>query len=63
VVAVSLQLAQLEGSLTLLDRLERQFPRERLAELRAAAARLAGELGSSSPRVDRLKRPRRRRKA
>jgi hypothetical protein len=57
------QLARLEGSLTLLDRLERQFPRERLAELRAAAARLAGELGSSSPRVGRLKRPRRRRKS
>ena len=53
------QLAQLEGSLTLLERLERQFPRERLGELRAAAARLAGELDSSSPRVAR---PRKRRR-
>jgi hypothetical protein len=41
------RLSELEGSLTLLERLERQFPRERLAELRAAAARLAGQLVSA----------------
>jgi hypothetical protein len=52
------RLAELEGSHMLLDRLERQFPRERLAELRAAAARLAGQL-ASSPRAER---PRRRRR-
>jgi hypothetical protein len=52
------RLAELEGSQMLLDRLERQFPRERLAELRAAAARLAGQL-ASSPRAER---PRRRRR-
>ena len=42
------RLSELEGSLTLLERLERQFPRERLADLRAAAARLAGQLASTS---------------
>jgi hypothetical protein len=43
------QLAALEGSIVLLERLERQFPPQRLAELRAAADRLAGNLGSSPP--------------
>jgi hypothetical protein len=43
------QLAALEGSLVLLERLERQFPPQRLAELRAAANRLAGRLGSAPP--------------
>ena len=42
------RLGELEGSHMLLERLERQFPRERLAELRAAAARLAGQLASVS---------------
>ncbi len=37
-------LARLEGSLSLLDRLEGLFPRERLARLREAASLLAGEL-------------------
>src|SRR5207302_11047285 len=54
------QLAQLEGSLTLLERLERQFPRERLGELRAAADHLAGELGMAAASVpDSPRRPRR----
>jgi hypothetical protein len=43
------QLAALEGSAVLLERLERQFPPQRLSELRAAGHRLAGELGSSPP--------------
>src|SRR5207248_566670 len=43
------QLAALEGSLVLLERLERQFPPQRLAALRAAARRLAGELGATPP--------------
>ncbi len=42
------RLSELEGSLSLLERLERQFPRERLAQLRAAAASLAGQLASTS---------------
>ncbi|MCA1644360.1 MAG: hypothetical protein LC797_02445 [Chloroflexi bacterium] len=48
-VAQPEQLAVLEGSLVLLERLERQFPPERLARLRAAASRLAGQLGSAPP--------------
>jgi hypothetical protein len=54
-------LGELEGAHTLLERLERQFPPERLRELRAAAARLAGDLsahGSVRPRP----KPRRRRR-
>jgi hypothetical protein len=43
------QLASLEGSMVLLERLERQFPPQRLVELRAAAARLAGNLNSAPP--------------
>ncbi len=43
------QLAALEGSIVLLERLERQFPPHRLAELRAAADRLAGNLSSAPP--------------
>ena len=42
-------LAELEGSATLLERLELQFPPERLRELRAAAARLGGELQARVP--------------
>jgi hypothetical protein len=38
------RLAELEGSTTLLERLEHQFPPARLAELRADAGRLAGTL-------------------
>jgi hypothetical protein len=51
------RLAELEGALSLLQRLERQFAPERLAELRIAAERLAGELRASPPRP----KPRRRR--
>jgi hypothetical protein len=51
------RLADLEGSQGLLERLERQFPPERLAALRAAAARLAGDL-TTSPKPP----PRRRRR-
>jgi len=40
------RLAELEGSTGLLERLEHQFPPPRLAELRAAANRLAGTLGA-----------------
>src|SRR5207253_7073314 len=43
------QLAALEGSIVLLERLERQFPPNRLSELRATAERLAGNLASSQP--------------
>jgi hypothetical protein len=39
-------LGELEGSTSLLERLQHQFPPERLSQLRAAAARLAGELGT-----------------
>jgi hypothetical protein len=46
------RLAELEGAPSLLERLERQFPAERLAQLRRAAERLAGELaaGLAAPR-------------
>jgi hypothetical protein len=44
------QLAQLEGASSLVERLEHQFPPERLRELRAEAARLAGELHSAPPK-------------
>jgi hypothetical protein len=60
------RLSELEGSLTLLERLERQFPPERLSQLRIAANRLAGELGAAPPsprrrsRSRRVGRPRRR---
>lgn len=40
------RLAELEGSSALLERLEHQFPPQRLADLRVAAERLAGALGS-----------------
>jgi hypothetical protein len=57
------RLAELEGSTALLERLERQFPPPRLAELRAASGRLAGTLASGSavprPRGRRGRRPRR----
>jgi hypothetical protein len=43
------RLGELEGALSLLERLERQFPPERLGLLRSAAARLAGELDSARP--------------
>jgi hypothetical protein len=42
------QLNELEGAQPLLERLERQFPPERLRELHRAAAGLAGELGPRS---------------
>ncbi|MDQ6670341.1 MAG: hypothetical protein M3069_06250 [Chloroflexota bacterium] len=54
-------LGELEGSLVLLARLERQFPPERLSQLRAAAARLAGELGTGIQPPPRS-RPKRKRK-
>jgi hypothetical protein len=38
------RLTELEGSSALLERLQHQFPPERLAALRAAAHRLAGRL-------------------
>jgi hypothetical protein len=44
------RLAELEGAANLIERLERQFPTERLRTLREAAAGLAGELRSTSPR-------------
>jgi hypothetical protein len=50
------QLAALEGSVVLLERLERQFPPHRLTQLRAAADRLAGNLTSSPPAPPRSKR-------
>jgi len=43
------QLGELEGSSGLLERLEKQFPPGRLSQLRAAAARLSGELGATPP--------------
>ena len=43
------RLAELEGSEVLLERLEHQFPPQRLAELRLSAERLAGSLRSSPP--------------
>jgi hypothetical protein len=54
-------LGELEGARSLLERLERQFPPERLSQLRAAAASLAGELGPGAEARPRV-RPRRRRK-
>ncbi|HEY3062458.1 MAG TPA: hypothetical protein VGL99_26090 [Chloroflexota bacterium] len=45
------RLAELEGALSLLRRLEGQFPAERLAELRHAARRLAGELHTAPPKA------------
>ncbi len=57
------QLASLEGSMVLLERLERQFPPQRLVELRAAAARLAGSLNAAPPAPrPKSKRPRSRQK-
>jgi hypothetical protein len=53
------RLAALEGSQALLERLEHQFPPERLAQLRADAARLAGSL-TAAPRPARARRRRRR---
>jgi hypothetical protein len=52
------RLAELEGSLALLERLEHQFPPERLANLRRSAERLAGSLASTAvpPRAIRRKR-------
>ena len=44
------RLADLEGSLALLHRLERLFPPERLEHLRSTAERLAGELASAPGR-------------
>jgi hypothetical protein len=41
------RLAELEGSSSLLERLEHQFPPARLAELRGAGERLAGTLASA----------------
>ncbi|MBV8715126.1 MAG: hypothetical protein JOZ65_08665 [Chloroflexi bacterium] len=54
------RLSDLEGSTTLLERLEHQFPPARLAELRAAAQRLAGTLTSTrvTPRR-KVRRPKR----
>jgi hypothetical protein len=43
------QLAELEGATSLLERLQHQFPRARLTELRAAAGRLAGDLRAAPP--------------
>jgi hypothetical protein len=54
------RLGELEGALGLLERLERQFPPERLRELRAAASRLAGELGSASGAAARPRKKKRR---
>ncbi|HET6318602.1 MAG TPA: hypothetical protein VFG86_19275 [Chloroflexota bacterium] len=42
------RLAELEGALSLIERLERQFPPERLRELRAAAASLAGQVRANA---------------
>lgn len=44
------QLTQLEGALSLLERLEELFPGERLQAMRQAASRLAGELGATVSR-------------
>lgn len=43
------RLAELEGALSLIERLERQFSRERLNELRADALHLVGELAARPP--------------
>jgi hypothetical protein len=44
------QLAELEGAPSLIERLEGLFPGERLAGLREAAGRLAGQLDEAPPR-------------
>jgi hypothetical protein len=54
------RLSELEGSATLLERLEHQFPPARLAELRAASQRLAGTL--STARVTPKRKVRRRKR-
>jgi hypothetical protein len=54
------RLGELEGALSLLERLERQFPPERLGQLRAAAARLAGELDAARPPTSRPRKRKRR---
>ena len=51
------RLAELEGSTALMERLEHQFPPARLAELRAAAKRLAGGLGSRPAPATARRRP------
>jgi hypothetical protein len=56
------RLAELEGSLSLIERLERQFPQDRLSELRRAAARLAGQLSSATRSPSATARSRRRRR-
>jgi hypothetical protein len=56
------RLGELEGALSLLERLEHQFPPERLGQLRAAAARLAGELDAARPLAARPKKPKRRKR-
>ena len=56
------RLAELEGSLALLERLERQFPPDRLAELRQAANRLSGALASAPPQPTKASRARSRKK-
>jgi hypothetical protein len=43
------RLSELEGALSLIERLERQFAPERLHDLRLAADRLAGELRAAPP--------------
>ncbi len=52
------RLAQLEGAVTLRERLEGLFPSERLAALREAAERLADDLESRPPRRPRSSRRR-----
>jgi hypothetical protein len=56
-------LDELEGATSLRERLERQFPPERLSALRTAAARLAGDLAAGPPvrAKTRARRPRRQR--
>jgi hypothetical protein len=56
------QLAHLEGSLDLLERLEALFPQEQLRTIREAAAQLAATI-RSSPRAPSQRSPRRRRRA
>jgi hypothetical protein len=56
------QLAALEGSIVLLERLERQFPPHRLAELRTAADRLVGHLTAAPPPAPRRSRSKRARR-
>jgi hypothetical protein len=50
------QLSQLEGAPNLRERLETVFPKARLAELRAVARRLAGDLATHPPRPRRSRR-------